>query len=47
MKKVYYIGDWAGQIGPGYAETSCNHAAKGLDVINYGHWLVDTHQASG
>lgn len=40
MAKIYYIGDWAVQIGPVYAETSFNHAAKGLDFINYGKWLV-------
>jgi hypothetical protein len=28
---------WAFQIGAVYAETSFNHAAKGLDFINYGH----------
>jgi uncharacterized membrane protein len=44
---VYYVGDWAVQIGPVYAETSFNHAAKGLDVINYGHWLVDALQSTG
>ena len=47
MKKVYYIGDWAVQLGPVYAETSFNHAAKGLDFINYGHWLLDAIQSSG
>jgi uncharacterized membrane protein len=47
MKKVYYIGDWVVQIGPVYAETSFNHAAKGLDCINYGHWLRDAIQSTG
>ena len=47
MKKIYYIGDWAVQVGPVYAETSFNHAAKGLDVINYGHWLMDAIQSTG
>lgn len=47
MKKVYYIGDWAVQIGPVYAETSFNHAAKGLDFINYGHWLLEAIESSG
>lgn len=46
-KKIYYIGDWAVQVGPVYAETSFNHAAKGLDVINYGHWLLDALQSTG
>jgi hypothetical protein len=40
MNKVYYIGDWAVQIGLVYAETSFNHLAKGLDMINCGHWLA-------
>ena len=47
MAKIYYIGDWAVQIGPVYAETSFNHAAKGLDLINYGHWLMDAIQSTG
>ena len=45
--KAYYIGDWAVQIGPIYAETSFNHAAKGLDFINYGHWLMEAIQSTG
>lgn len=47
MKKVYYVGDWAVQLGPVYAETSFNHAPKGLDVINYGHWLMDAIRSTG
>lgn len=47
MAKIYYIGDWAVQLGPVYAETSFNHAPKGLDVINYGKWLVSAAQSSG
>lgn len=47
MAKVYYIGDWAVQIGPVYAETSFNHAPKGLDFINYGKWLVAAIESSG
>ena len=39
MAKVYYVGDWAVQLGPVYAETSFNHAPKGLDFINYGKWF--------
>lgn len=38
MAKVYYIGDWAVQLGPVYAETSFNHAPKGLDFINFVFW---------
>jgi len=47
MAKVFYIGDWAVQTGPVYAETSFNHAPKGLDVINYGKWLVEAVRSSG
>jgi uncharacterized membrane protein len=47
MAKVYYVGDWAVQLGPVYAETSFNHAPKGLDLINYGKWLVEAVQSSG
>lgn len=46
-KRVYYVGDWAVQIGPVYAETSFNHAPKGLDFINYGHWLMEAIQSTG
>jgi len=47
MARVYYVGDWAIQIGPVYAETSFNHAPKGLDFINYGKWLVDAIESTG
>lgn len=47
MAKVYYVGDWAVQLGPVYAETSFNHAPKGLDFINYGKWLVSAVESSG
>ncbi len=47
MAKVYYIGDWAVQLGPVYAETSFNHVPKGLDLINYGKWLVGAVESSG
>jgi uncharacterized membrane protein len=47
MAKVYYIGDWAVQIGPVYAETPFNHSPKGLDFINYGKWLVAAVESSG
>jgi uncharacterized membrane protein len=47
VKKIYYVGDWAVQLGPVYAETSFNHAPKGLDFINYGQWLVEALQSTG
>ena len=47
MAKVFYIGDWAVQLGPVYAETSFSHTPKGLDFINYGKWLVAAIESSG
>ena len=47
MAKIHYIGDWAVQLGPVYAETSFNHAPKGLELINYGKWLVAAVESSG
>ncbi len=47
MAKIFYIGDWAVQLGPVYAETSFNHTPKGLDFINYGKWLVSAVESSG
>jgi uncharacterized membrane protein len=47
MAKIYYIGDWAVQLGPVYAETSFSHVPKGLDFINYGQWLVSAVESSG
>lgn len=47
MAKVYYIGDWAVQLGPVYAETAFSHTPKGLDFINYGKWLVQAVESSG
>lgn len=46
MAKVYYVGDWAVQLGLVYTETSFNHALKGLDFINYGKWLVEAVESS-
>lgn len=47
MSKVFYVGDWAVQIGPVFAETSFNHVPKGLDIFNYGHWLKDALESTG
>lgn len=46
MARIYYIGDWAVQLGPVYAETPFNHSPKGLDFINYGKWLVEAIKSS-
>lgn len=47
MAKIYYIGDWAVQLGPVYAETPFNYAFKGLDLFNYGKWLKEALEATG
>ena len=47
MAKIYYIGDWAVQTGPVFAETPFNYAHKGLDIYNYGHWLKDALESTG
>lgn len=47
MAKIYYVGDWAIQLGPMYAETPFNYAWKGTDVFNYGHWLKEAIEADG
>ena len=47
MSKIYYVGDWAIQMGPVYAETPFNYAYKGLDLINYGQWLKAAFEAGG
>lgn len=47
MAKIFYIGDWAVQCGPVYAETPFNYAYKGLETINYGKWLKDALESDG
>ncbi len=47
MAKVYYVGDWAVQCGPVYAETPFNYAFKGLETINYGKWLKAALESDG
>ena len=47
MAKVYYVGDWAVQLGPMFAETPFNYAWKGLDTFNYGVWLKNALESSG
>ena len=39
MAKIYYVGDWAVMLGPVFAETPFNYAAKGTEIFNYGKWL--------
>ncbi|MFC1544639.1 glutamine amidotransferase [Gemmatimonadota bacterium] len=47
MAKIYYVGDWAVQCGPVYAETPFNYSHKGLEVINYGKWLKAALESDG
>jgi len=47
MAKVYYVGDWAVMTGPIFAETPFFHSPKGLDIFNYGKWLVEALESTG
>ena len=47
MSKIFYIGDWAVQLGPVFAETPFNYAFKGLETFNYGRWLKEALEATG
>jgi uncharacterized membrane protein len=47
MAKIYYVGDWAVELGPVYAETPFNYAFKGTDVFNYGAWLKEALESTG
>lgn len=47
MAKIYYIGDWAVELGPVYAESPFNYDFKGVDIFNYGQWLMNAFQSSG
>ena len=47
MSKIYYVGDWAVMCGPIFAETPFNYAFKGLETINYGHWLKEALESNG
>lgn len=47
MAKIYYVGDWAIQYGPYYAESAFHHAVKGTEIVNYGKWLKDAIESNG
>jgi uncharacterized membrane protein len=47
MAKIYYIGDWAIQLGPTYVESAFHHAVKGAEVFNYGTWLKEALESTG
>jgi len=47
MAKIYYVGDWAILTGPVFAESPFQFAPKGLEIFNYGEWLVKALESSG
>lgn len=47
MAKIYYVGDWAVLMGPVFAESPFNYEYKGIDIFNYGEWLMNAFQSSG
>ena len=47
MAKIYYVGDWAVMLGPVFAETPFNYAAKGTEIFNYGTWLKAALESTG
>lgn len=47
MARIYYVGDWAVMLGPVFAETPFNHACKGVELFNYGHWLKNALESTG
>ncbi|GHC62068.1 glutamine amidotransferase [Roseibacillus persicicus] len=47
MAKIYYVGDWAVMLGPVFAETPFNYAAKGTEIFNYGVWLKNALESTG
>ncbi len=47
MAKIFYVGDWAVLMGPVFAESPFNYEYKGIDIFNYGEWLMKALQSSG
>lgn len=47
MAKIYYVGDWAVLMGPMFAESPFNYEYKGIDIFNYGEWLVKALESDG
>lgn len=47
MAKIYYVGDWAVLMGPVFAESPFNYEYKGIDIFNYGEWLVRALESDG
>ncbi len=47
MAKIFYTGDWAVLMGPMFAESPFNYEYKGIDIFNYGEWLVRALESDG
>src|SRR5690554_3630534 len=47
MAKIFYVGDWAVLMGPVFAESPFNYEYKGIDIFNYGEWLMKALESSG
>ena len=47
MAKIFYTGDWAVLMGPMFAESPFNYEYKGIDIFNYGKWLVKALESDG
>ena len=47
MAKIFYTGDWAVLMGPMFAESPFNYEYKGIDIFNYGEWLVNALESDG
>lgn len=47
MARIYYVGDWAIMMGPVFAEGPFNYEYKGVEIFNYGKWLVEALESAG
>lgn len=47
MAKIFYAGDWAVLMGPMFAESPFNYEYKGIEIFNYGKWLVKALESEG
>jgi uncharacterized membrane protein len=47
MAKIFYAGDWAVLMGPMFAESPFNYEYKGIEIFNYGEWLVKALESNG
>jgi uncharacterized membrane protein len=47
MAKIFYAGDWAVLMGPMFAESPFNYEYKGIEIFNYGEWLIKALESNG